>query len=114
MLMKPIEPHGRMGSGTPHGVPARLRPLEKISLYNHLDVHSGDDQVSDAEIRMAGARNPASRSGTFAPYWHGARLRPAFVAQLLGQVLPGASDVRRSAGYDAALPQVAQLLDRLV
>jgi len=53
------------------------------------------------------------RSGTeqFDPFWHGPRLKPAFVAQLLGQVLArDQSELGRSAYRGAT--QVGTRLDR--
>jgi hypothetical protein len=52
------------------------------------------------------AGDGASRSETdeFAPLWHGPQLRPAFVAQLLGQVFPagGGWDRRSTQAYRSA------------
>ena len=76
----------------------------------------------DADARdPRAAQRGVSRSETDerAPLWHGPRLRPAFVAQVLGQVLTpdGARDARSVfAAYEdvAARRTAGPILDRCV
>lgn len=94
-------------------VPARLRASEKVSLYNHL---SSEAREEIAAGTGHGAQKPVmapSRHGTegFDPYWHGPRLRPAFVAQVLGQVFPGPAEAVPSTAYRGELPKIARLYD---
>lgn len=52
----------------------------------------------------------------FDPFWDGPRLRPAFVTQLLGQIMPprheGAPASARAAAYQAVPQMRGRLLDR--
>jgi hypothetical protein len=49
----------------------------------------------------------------FDPFWDAPRLMPAFVTQVLGQVMPQAHTPAAAAGaYSAACPRKALLLDR--
>lgn len=54
-----------------------------------------------------------SQDGTkvFDPFWDGPRLRPQFVTQLLGQVMPQGGLLVRNP-YEAAAPRTAMLVDR--
>ena len=94
-------------------VPARLRASEKVSLYNHLSSGAQDEPPAGTEHGAQKQAPLASRPGTerFDPYWHGPRLKPAFVAQVLGQVFPGAAESPPSTAYGGELPKVARLLD---
>jgi hypothetical protein len=58
-------------------------------------------------------RRAVSRTGTLetAPLWYGPRLRPPFVAQIIGQVL-GEAHVATRSPYRADDAQVALVVDR--
>jgi hypothetical protein len=47
----------------------------------------------------------------FDPFWDGPRLKPVFVAQLLGQVMPG-ERVMATNAYGKTAPRMALLVDR--
>lgn len=55
-----------------------------------------------------------SQAGTsgFDPFWDGPRLRPQFVTQLLGQVMPQKGNLMRGNPYEAPTPRTAMLVDR--
>jgi hypothetical protein len=72
--------------------------------------------TGEDDVRRRASDSPArpapSRPGTVsdAPFWHGPRLRPAFVAQVLGQVLMDdrAQGLSRAASaYRGAAAQIA-------
>ena len=96
-------------------VPARLRPCEKVSLSNQLNSRAPDETKADTDRRAQNQAPAPSRRGTeaFAPYWHGPRLRPAFVAQVLGQFFPGRAERAPSTAYGGELPNIARLYDDL-
>ena len=48
----------------------------------------------------------------FDPFWDGPRLRSAFVAQLLGQVMPTAHVAAVQNAYGKTAPRMARLVDR--
>ena len=53
---------------------------------------------------------PVSQTGTgnYVPFWNGPRLRPSFVAQVLGQVLMDSQSQALPAAYRGASAQIAQ------
>ncbi len=77
----------------------------------------GERPSEDARPRTMPAfdrRQPASRNGTtdVAPLWNGPTLRPAFVAQVLGQVMmdrPAASLAAQA--YRTRTAKIARLFD---
>jgi hypothetical protein len=111
--MRPIDATGWVTGTALKSVPAAVRASEKVSLYNRLDGNSQDDAPGNAGRGPQTQAPVPSRSGTndFDPYWHGPRLRPAFVAQVLGQFFPGPAERAPSAAYGSELPQIARLLD---
>lgn len=60
-----------------------------------------DKIASDRASQSLSNERRASRDGTtrIAPSQNAPRLNAAFIAQVLGQVLPGAADARRSGAY---------------
>ena len=85
-----------------------LRGPQKSNSDRTLDGGNAGDERS-FESRNNGRRcTDPSHFGTAsaAPLWNGPRLRPAFVAQVLGQVL---MDDNRSRMSPAAYPHVAQI-----
>jgi hypothetical protein len=114
--MRAIVPLGAGINGGSKAPATALRPIEKTSASSAL----GRKQAGTDGER----RNPApplqvelvSRDETraFDPFWDAPRLVPAFVTQLLGQVMPEQStsvSVETAYGRTAS-PRMALLLDR--
>jgi len=81
-------------TGTPASVAReRVARVEKLNPSNALGQKPGSPDAESAESPNSRVRPRASRfeTGSGTPLWYGPRLRPAFVAQVLGQVLPGSS-----------------------
>jgi hypothetical protein len=88
--------------------------IEKASNSNPLGRQGG-------EPPPRGSRRPASAGASrfeteSAPLWDGPPLRAAFVAQALGQVLPGGGDNRQQVrtAYAALRVGLGRVLDRTV
>ncbi len=94
-----------------------LTRVEKACKTSDLRDRPGRSDSGGAERRPNARRSHVSRSGTddYAPLWHGPRLRPAFVAQVLGQVLaqPSGCDPRSvfAAYEDCARPAPRMAVD---
>ncbi len=88
--------------------------LEKASNSNALGRQGGEPPPRGSRGRASAG---ASRFETAsAPLWDGPPLRAAFVAQALGQVLPGRQDNRQQArtAYVAVQVRLGRMLDRTV
>jgi hypothetical protein len=67
----------------------RVRGAGKTNTSRSLDGEGGGDEAFGRSAQNDRRRAGASRIGTtaYAPLWNGPRLQPAFVAQVLGQVM---------------------------
>ena len=88
----------------------RVRGAEDSNAFRTLDGECTDDGALARRERRAPA---PSQSGTesFDPLWNGPRLRPAFVAQVLGQVMMDPRDRASGlapAAYRMQGPQIPQ------
>ena len=93
-----------------------VRAIQKASASSTLNQEKADAR-GDGE--NSAQPNPLKRlyrddTTTFDPFWDGPRLVPAFVAQLLGQVMPQRREtVMVETAYGRAVsPRKALLLDR--
>jgi hypothetical protein len=90
--------------------------VEKIHLSNGLDGERHDAPQQDGFAAAKLARTQLCRNETIdiAPVWEEQRLVPAFVAQLLAQVMNGGAAPADSASraYRNSAPQIARLYDR--
>lgn len=103
-------------AGSARGGPARPPPIEKSCCDSRLEQGADGTKPPETTISAARALVPASRYETCldAPMWNGPRLRAAFVAQVLGQLLQTPPDnVRRGAlaAYGAPRDPVASAID---
>lgn len=92
-----------LSASAARSVPARLAPIEKSNCNSRLD-HGADGAKPSEPKRIPGReRLPASRYETDfdAPIWNGPRLRAAFVAQVLGQLLEAPPEVIRHKALSA-------------
>jgi hypothetical protein len=78
----------------------RVARVEKLNPSNALQQKPGSPQAESQDRACDDERPRASRfdTGGRGPLWTGSRLQPAFVAQVLGQVLAGA-DLLTARGY---------------
>ena len=87
------------GSGFRHVGPEAQSASENADAYGKI-AHRNSRPDADNSLSIGAG---GSRNGTegFTPLWDGSRLRPAFVAQLLGQVFPHteAPDARFASAY---------------
>lgn len=93
----------------------RSRPrVEKIHLSNGLDGerHNTPQQDDFASAKLARAQLCRNETIDVAPDWEDQRLVPAFVAQLLAQVMDGAETISAASPYGNSAPKVALLYDR--
>lgn len=105
---------GTAGSSGASAAPARA--IQKSSASSTLDQEKANTR-GDGE--SSARQNPPERlyrddTRAFDPFWDGPRLVPAFVAQLLGQVMPERREtVMIETAYGCAIsPRKALLLDR--
>jgi hypothetical protein len=94
----------------------RSRPrVEKIHLSNGLDGERQNTPQQDDFASAKLARMPLSRNETIdvAPIWEEPRLVPAFVTQLLAQVMDERAPEAKSAAsaYRNSAPKIALLYD---
>jgi hypothetical protein len=102
-------------SSTP--VPAlhdRVVRVEKTNASNTLQHRPGSRESESAHSSGARARARASRFETTdsEPLWYGPRLRPAFVAQVLGQVFASENSPSAPVAYRRNEIPTGLLLDR--
>lgn len=87
------------GSALRHVGPRAQNASENADLYGKIAHRNARSDADDSLSTRAGP----CQNGTegFTPLWDGARLRPAFVAQLLGQLFPYADvpDPRFASAY---------------
>lgn len=104
------------GTSHPRNLSARVAKSRFAGNLYNAPAHGGGGTRCDARLDL----HPLSHSGTRerTPLWYGPRLRPAFVAQVLGQVLfPESPDPRSAlAAYDEgrARPLPRAVLNRSV
>jgi hypothetical protein len=108
-----IETNGRFSAS---GAGASARAIEKASASSALDRYpphtSEADDNTHPRIQVGLVYQPGT--GPYDPIWHGPRLLPTFVAQVLGQVIPERRvNVSVETAYGVArLSRRALLLDR--
>ena len=92
----------------------RVRPCEKSSASSDLDRESGAFTSPEPEppprltVELVSQRETPKPD----PFWDGPRLKPVFVAQVIGQAMPDPARPSPRAAYGAAEPRMARLLDR--
>jgi hypothetical protein len=95
---------------------ARAHAIQKTSASSALGRENADAHGAQEETASSNGVERLCRddTSTFDPFWDGPRLVPAFVAQLLGQVMPERREtVMVETAYGrAVLPRKALLLDR--
>lgn len=113
--MQVTGPMARAGRGGAGRAPALARSVEKASASSQLGARAQDDAKNrdrkTPRLQVELVCQDDTRG--FDPLWDGPRLRPAFVAQLMGQVMPAhtaRSSVQRA--YGTAAPRIARLVDR--
>jgi hypothetical protein len=67
----------------------------------------GEGYRTTAERRRHDRRLSHSGTGSSEPLWNGPRLTPAFVAQVLGQVMMDAGERSSASAYRGAVAQIA-------
>ncbi|MDE2184262.1 MAG: hypothetical protein KGJ78_14675 [Alphaproteobacteria bacterium] len=80
-----------------------VRGVEKPSttLDFHGECAQGNDELR-IDVSVTARRTPSQyETGDLASFWNGPRLKPAFVAQVLGQAMAQGKTARESAGYRA-------------
>jgi hypothetical protein len=106
-----------IGMAGASGAPAQsLRAVKKASASSALGHQKSDADHGKEKPAPAPQPERLYRDDTpsFDPFWDGPRLVPAFVAQLLGQVMPERRDTAmvETAYGRAVSPRKALLLDR--
>lgn len=94
---------------------ALARSVEKSSASSDLGTHQQDTAKNPGKLppRLQVELVCQDETVRFDPFWDGPRLKPAFVAQLLGQVMPDAhKSMAAQTVYGAAVPRAARLVDR--
>jgi hypothetical protein len=93
----------------------RIARVEKPNASNTLQQKSGSDESDSEYISGASARARASRFETTGrePLWYGPRLRPAFVAQVLGQVFASENASSAPVAYRRDGIPTGLLLDKM-
>ncbi len=102
-------------AGRPKALLAAARAIEKSSDANSLGAKQQDTSEKQHKSipRLQVELVSQSETNAFDPIWDAPRLRPAFVAQLLGQVMPERRvSVTVETAYGAAAPRKALLVDR--
>ena len=104
------------GIAATHGRALRVEKARNTSNSGHDTLH-GNHDAGHRDPRVAKRGLSRSETDERAPLWHGPRLQPAFVAQVLGQVLTpnGRCDARSVfAAYEdvAARCAAGPVLDR--
>jgi hypothetical protein len=92
----------------------RIVRVEKLNSSNMLQQKPGSNESASAYNSGANAGTRPSRFETPAsePLWYGPRLRPAFVAQVLGQVFASEISQPAPAAYRRDAIPTGLLLDR--
>ena len=118
--MSPIGDHFGSWNGAAAGRAARRLALQKPKATSGLASDSGDETSPGGDHAQQGGRENLHRSGTISavPFRHALdaeapRLTSAFVAQLLGQILPDPEQAKLPAGtlYEADESRSTLLLD---
>lgn len=102
-------------AGRPKALLAAARAIEKASAANSLGARQQDtsEKQHKSTPRLQVELVCQSETEAFDPIWDAPRLRPAFVAQLLGQVMPQRPvTMTVENAYGAAAPRKALLVDR--
>ena len=107
----PVESNARSGLKT---CGTRLSPCQKSSNSSQLDQGQSNLDADRRKGQPTLRVQLVSQNKTVEPdpFWDGPRLVPAFVAQVMGQILPdghGANVAR----YGHAAPRMALLVDRV-
>ena len=92
----------------------RIARVEKSNASNTLQQNPGSPRSENAYNSGAKARARSSRFETIdgEPLWYGPRLRPAFVAQVLGQVFAGEHSRSMPVAYRREKTPTGLLLDK--
>jgi hypothetical protein len=94
---------------------ALARSVQKASASSDLGTHQQDTARNSEKSapRLQVELVCQDETQRFDPFWDGPRLKPAFVAQLLGQVMPAAhKQATVATAYGATAPRMARLVDR--
>jgi hypothetical protein len=104
---------GRSGGGV-NRLPSPARNVQKASGSGHLGTGAQDspNRRDDKPARLQVELVCQDETARFDPFWDGPRLRSAFVAQLLGQVMPTARAAAVQNAYGKTAPRMARLVDR--
>lgn len=105
----------RAGRGGAGRAPALARSVENASASSQLGAGSQDDaKTRDRKTpRLQVELVCQDETRGFDPFWDGPRLQPAFVAQLMGQVMPAQHpQMSVDRAYGTAAPRIARLVDR--
>ena len=113
--MQVTGPFGNAGRGGAKALSALARGVEKSSASSQLGAHSRRDTENQDKPapRLQVELVCQDETARFDPFWDAPRLKPAFVAQLMGQVLPEhRATVAVETAYGKAAPRQALLVDR--
>jgi len=95
-------------------LPERVQPCGKSSASSDLGressafTSSGKQSPPHLTVELVSQRETVRPD----PFWDGPRLRPVFVAQVIGQAMPERARPLAHAAYGALEPRRARLLDR--
>lgn len=91
---------------------AEPRRIKNVSNFNTLGSGRGQPEHLCTELSTGLIESDACQIGTLecAPLWHGPMLRPAFVAQVLGQVMmnrPDRANLQATLSYRHRAPRIS-------
>lgn len=100
--------------GAFRALPERVQPCGKSSASSDLGKESGAFTSSDPQSPPHLTVELVCQGETAKPdpFWDGPRLKPVFVAQLIGQAIPDPAPLSPRPAYGIAEPRRARLLDR--
>lgn len=116
--MRVTGPFDSTARGSLKAPAAEARRIEKSSPSSQLGNAPRDEARPQEKAPRRLQVELVSHSGTssFDPFWDGPRLRPQFVTQLLGQVMPQGGSPHRNPAirtpYEAPALRTAMLVDR--
>ena len=113
--MQVTGPFGSAGRSGANRAIAPARSVEKSSASSNLGAHGQNDagKQDKPTPRLQVELVCQDDTQRFDPFWDGPRLKPTFVAQLMGQVMPERrAMVAVETAYGKVAPRQALLVDR--